>query len=83
MIGRLLGIEVPGEPALSEHQDAQRAREVFFAAIRSCVEGLARSGPVVLVWEDIHWADEGMLDLIEHLVQWVTGPRPADLPRPG
>ncbi len=74
VIGRLLGIEVPGEPAQSEHQDAQRAREVFFAAIRSCVEGLARSGPVVLVWEDIHWADEGMLDLIEHLVQWVRAP---------
>ncbi len=74
VIGRLLGIEVPGEPALSEHQDAQRAREVFFAAIRSCVEGLARSVPVVLVWEDIHWADEGMLDLIEHLVQWARAP---------
>ena len=74
VIGRLLGIEVPGEPALSEQQDAQRAREVFFAAIRSCVEGLARSGPLVLVWEDIHWADEGMLDLIEHLVQWVRAP---------
>ena len=28
----------------------------------------------MLVWEDIHWADEGMLDLIEHLVQWVRAP---------
>ena len=25
-------------------------------------------------FEDIHWADEGMLDLIEHLGQWVRGP---------
>ena len=47
---------------------------MFFAAVRSCVEGLAREGPLVLVWEDIHWADEGMLDLIEHLVQWVRAP---------
>jgi tetratricopeptide (TPR) repeat protein len=38
------------------------------------VEGLARDGPLVLVWEDIHWADEGMLDLIEHLVLWVRAP---------
>ncbi len=28
----------------------------------------------MLVWEDIHWADEGMLDLIEYLVQWVRAP---------
>jgi class 3 adenylate cyclase/tetratricopeptide (TPR) repeat protein len=74
VIGRLLGIETPDDLALPEQQDAQRAREVFFAAVRSCVEGLARDGPLVLVWEDIHWADEGMLDLIEHLVQWVRAP---------
>jgi len=74
VIGRLLGIETPDDLVLSEQPDAQRAREVFFAAVRACVEGLARDGPLVLVWEDIHWADEGMLDLIEHLVQWVRAP---------
>jgi len=74
VIGRLLGIEGPAESLLAEHEDAQRAREGFFAAVRACVEGLAREGPLVLVWEDIHWADEGMLDLIEHLVQWVRAP---------
>jgi len=74
VIGRLLGIEAPDYAAPPEQEDAQRAREVFFAAVRLCVEGLARDGPLVLVWEDIHWADEGMLDLIEHLVQWVRAP---------
>jgi class 3 adenylate cyclase/tetratricopeptide (TPR) repeat protein len=74
VIGRLLGIETPDDPAFSEQEDAQRTRESFFAAVRSCVEGLARDRPLVLVWEDIHWADEGMLDLIEHLVQWVRAP---------
>jgi class 3 adenylate cyclase/tetratricopeptide (TPR) repeat protein len=76
VLGRLLGIEAVGEDAQpeAEEQDAQRAREVFFATVRQCVEGLAREGPLVLVWEDIHWADEGMLDLIEHLVQWVRAP---------
>ena len=74
VVGRLLGIEGPDDPLLAEQQDAQRAREVFFAAVRSCVEGLARDQPLVLVWEDIHWADEGMLDLIEHLVQWARAP---------
>ncbi|HTU77231.1 MAG TPA: adenylate/guanylate cyclase domain-containing protein [Solirubrobacteraceae bacterium] len=74
VVGRLLGIEGPDDPVLGDQEDAQRAREVFFAAVRSCVEGLARGGPLVLVWEDIHWADEGMLDLIEHLAQWVRAP---------
>ena len=44
VIGRLLGIEGPDDPVLAEQEDAQRAREVFFAAVRSCVEGLAREG---------------------------------------
>jgi adenylate cyclase len=74
LIGRLLGIEAPDEPVSSEEEDAQRAREALFAAVRSCIEGLAREGPLVLIWEDIHWADEGMLDLIEHLVQWARAP---------
>ena len=30
--------------------------------------------PLLLAIEDIHWADEGMLDLIEHLARWVRGP---------
>src|SRR5271166_342543 len=74
LVGRLLGIEAPGEPGSVGERDAQAAREASFAAVRSFVEGLARDRPVVMVWEDIHWADEGMLDLIEHLVQWVRAP---------
>ncbi len=29
---------------------------------------------MVIALEDIHWADEGMLDLIEYLARWVRGP---------
>ena len=49
-------------------------REVFFSAVRSVIEAMARRNPLVLVFEDIHWADHGMLDLIEYLAQWVRGP---------
>ena len=49
-------------------------RESFFSAVRSVIEGMARRNPLVLVFEDIHWADHGMLDLIEYLAQWVRGP---------
>jgi class 3 adenylate cyclase/tetratricopeptide (TPR) repeat protein len=73
IIARLLGIEVPGaaEPA---SEDPQRLRDSFFAAVRSCVEELALERPLVLTFEDIHWADEGMLDLVEHIAQWVRAP---------
>src|SRR6185312_3246558 len=39
---------------------------LFFAA-RRLVEELAAEQPLVLVFEDIHWAEGGLLDLIETL----------------
>ena len=74
VIARLLGIEAPADSPTPDGEDGQQAREVFFAVVRACMEGLARDRPLVLVWEDIHWADEGMLDLIEHLGQWTRAP---------
>jgi adenylate cyclase len=74
LIGRLLGIEAPDGIDSAEEQDPAQAREIFFAAVRSCVEGMARERPLVLVWEDIHWADDGMLELIEYLLRWVRAP---------
>jgi predicted ATPase/class 3 adenylate cyclase len=74
LIGRLLGIEAPDGGDQPAGEDGQRIREIFFATVRSAVEGMARERPLVLVWEDIHWADEGMLDLIEYLVEWVRAP---------
>ena len=49
-------------------------RERFFSAVRSLIEAGSRRKPLVLAFEDIHWADEGMLDLIEYLARWVRGP---------
>ncbi len=73
-IGRLLGIEAPLELSPSDAEDPQRMREFFFSAVRSVLEAMARRNPLVLVLEDIHWADHGMLDLVEYLAQWVRGP---------
>ena len=74
LIGRLLGItEAPQGPAI-EMDDPQRVRESFFSAVRSVVEAMALQRPLVLAFEDIHWADDGMLDLIEYLAQWVRAP---------
>jgi class 3 adenylate cyclase/tetratricopeptide (TPR) repeat protein len=49
------------------------SREEAFAAWRRVVEAMADRRPTVLVFEDLHWADEGLLDFIDHLVDWSTG----------
>ena len=44
--------------------------EELFGAWRTFFEHLAASGTVVLVFEDLHWADAGTLDFVDHLVDW-------------
>ena len=69
-----LGIEPPEGVAVPDADDPQRVREALFSAARAVIEGICRRRPLVLAIEDIHWADEGMLDLIEHLARFVQGP---------
>jgi tetratricopeptide (TPR) repeat protein len=45
-------------------------RGEMFAAWRQFVEALAESRPLVLVFEDLHWADEGLLDFVDYLADW-------------
>ena len=33
---------------------------------------MAERRPLVLVFEDLHWADESLLDFVDELVEWVT-----------
>jgi predicted ATPase len=54
--------------------DPERMREAFLAALRRGIEAIAARRPFVIAFEDIHWADDGMLDAIEHLAQWVRAP---------
>ena len=44
--------------------------EQLFGAWRTFFERLAATGPVVLVFEDLHWADAGTLDFVDHLLEW-------------
>jgi class 3 adenylate cyclase len=46
--------------------------ETFFV-IRRFLAALARQRPIVLVIDDLHWAEPLLLDLVEHLVQWSGG----------
>ncbi len=45
-------------------------RDEAFSAWRRYIEALAERAPLVLVFEDLHWADEGLLDFIEYLADW-------------
>ena len=47
-------------------------QEEAFAAWRGFLEGIADQRPLVLVFEDLHWADDGLLDFVDHLVDWAT-----------
>ncbi len=59
-LGALLGIE----------EANWAAREQLFSAWRTFFERIADRGPTVLVFEDLQWADNGLLDFIEHLLEW-------------
>jgi len=43
------------------------------AAWRRFLEALAERNPLVLVFEDLHWADDALLDFVDHLVDWASG----------
>ncbi len=45
-------------------------REELFGAWRTFFERVSEHGTTVLVFEDIHWADQGLLDFIDHLAEW-------------
>jgi class 3 adenylate cyclase/tetratricopeptide (TPR) repeat protein len=43
-----------------------------FAAWRRFLEALAEERSLVLVLEDLHWADDGLLDFIDALLDWLS-----------
>ncbi len=47
-------------------------REELFAAGRSFIEAVAERDPLILVIEDLHWADPALIDFLEHLLDWVS-----------
>jgi class 3 adenylate cyclase len=42
----------------------------LFAAWRTFFERMAATSPVVMVFEDLHHADSGLLDFVDHLMEW-------------
>ncbi|MDA0336608.1 MAG: AAA family ATPase [bacterium] len=55
--------------ALGAENGGDAARLRFFDAILEVLETVARSRPLVLILEDVHWADDGSLNLLSHIIQ--------------
>lgn len=45
-------------------------REELFSAWRRFFERIAALGPTVLVFEDLQWADAGLVDFVESILEW-------------
>jgi class 3 adenylate cyclase len=54
-------------------EDSVSDRETLFFSARVLAEGLSAQQPTILIFEDIHWADPSLLDLIEFLAARVRG----------
>jgi class 3 adenylate cyclase/tetratricopeptide (TPR) repeat protein len=63
-IAPLIGISSDG---------AGTSREESFTAWRNYLEAVAAQRPLVLLFEDLHWADAALLDFLDHLLDWSLG----------
>jgi hypothetical protein len=70
LLASLLGVADDARPDLNPDQ----RRERVFATLHSYVGGLAADGPLVVVVEDLHWADHSTQEFVRRL---------AEHPRPG
>ncbi|MGZ4398359.1 MAG: AAA family ATPase, partial [Gaiellaceae bacterium] len=66
LLRTLVGLSSAGESSGDRRNQA-------FTAWRRLLEALAEQRPLVLVFEDLHWADDGLLDFVDYLADWASG----------
>jgi class 3 adenylate cyclase/tetratricopeptide (TPR) repeat protein len=66
-VAELLGLA----SGVLEALEGERGQPEIAWAAREFVDELADVQPLILVFEDIHWAEEPLLELIDHVAQWV------------
>jgi predicted ATPase len=75
----LLGSEGRGGRILGEVAEAMELRAepasvaALFPAMRRLFEVLAADRPLIVVFEDLHWAEPAFLDLVDHVAREATG----------
>jgi predicted ATPase/class 3 adenylate cyclase len=60
-------------PLIGGQQPEGDSQSESFGAWRRYLEALAEEHALVLVFEDLHWADDGLLDFVDHLADWSSG----------
>ena len=58
---------------LETDTDVRSERDDSFAAWRRFLEAVADEQPLLVAIEDLHWADDGLLDFVDYLAEWAAG----------
>ena len=72
LLGHLIGLDFSASPHVKEILgDARQIRERGFTAATQVLRRLAASdgAPVVVILDDLHWADDRSLDFVRHVLQ--------------
>jgi class 3 adenylate cyclase/tetratricopeptide (TPR) repeat protein len=74
VVKQLLGDSQPPVPALAALLgDGQASADEIAFAVRKLFEAAAAERPLVVLFDDVQWAEPTFLDLIEHVVDWSRG----------
>jgi len=70
-------LRIDSEPTTTAATNPERVREETSRAIAAALETFSASRPILLIIDDLHWADSASLDLLEDLTMRIERPRGA------
>jgi len=63
----VLGLTTPAQAGTTGAHDRRSGSDALLLSLRAYLIAKARLGPLLVVFEDLHWAEESLLDLLSHL----------------
>jgi class 3 adenylate cyclase/tetratricopeptide (TPR) repeat protein len=72
LIGRLLGLDVE-EPSLVRSLDARTRQRTIFRVVTGLVDHVASEQPLLLTIDDLQWADDTSIELVNQVARQVAG----------